>query len=64
VAPFVGLFGSPRAGGGVPELHSMIAPVVYSLLAWLLFGGTRSAAITTSTSVERRNEPCREAEPP
>src|ERR671933_974512 len=34
VAPFVGLFGSPQAGGSVLELQSIVALVVYALLAW------------------------------
>src|SRR5918912_3355348 len=61
VAPFAGLFGNPQAGGSVLELHSIVALVVYALvawglgkLAWLLFGETRSAVTTTSSSVETR----------
>src|ERR687886_9599 len=61
VAPFAGLFGNPQAGGSVLELHSIVALVVYALvawglgkLAWLLFGETRSAVRTASTSVETR----------
>lgn len=59
VAPFVGLFGNPQAGSSVLELHSIMALVVYALVAWLLgklafliFGETRSAVTTESTSVE------------
>ena len=61
VAPFAGLFGNPQAGGSVLELHSIVALVVYALVAWLLgklvwllFGETRSAVKTTSSSVETR----------
>jgi hypothetical protein len=62
VAPFAGLFGNPQAGGSVLELHSIVALVVYALLAWLLtrlawllVGETRSAVRTASTSVETRS---------
>jgi hypothetical protein len=59
VAPFVGLFGSPQAQGSVLELNSIIALVVYALvawllgrLAWILVGETRSAITTRSTSID------------
>jgi YggT family protein len=61
LAPFVGLFGSPQAGGSVLEIHTIVALVVYALvawllgrLAWLLVGETRSAVATTASSVETR----------
>ncbi len=61
LAPFVGLFGSPQAGGSVLEIHTIVALVVYALvawllarLAWLLLGETRSAMATTASSVETR----------
>lgn len=61
LAPFVGLFGSPQSGGSVLEVHSIAALVVYALVAWLLtrlawlvFGETRSAVATTTSSVETR----------
>ncbi len=61
LAPFVGLVGSPQAGGSVLEIHSIVALVVYALLAWLLarlawllFGESRSAVATTTSSVETR----------
>ena len=61
LAPFVGLFGSPQSGGSVLEIHSVVALVVYALvawllsrLAWLLFGETRSAVATTASSIEAR----------
>lgn len=36
LAPFAGLVGSPVIGNGVIEIYSMIAIVVYALLAWLV----------------------------
>ena len=55
VAPFAGLFGNPQAGGSVLELHSIVALIVYALVAWLLgklvwllVGETRSALTTAS----------------
>jgi hypothetical protein len=62
VAPFAGLFGNPQAGGSALELHTIVALVVYALLAWLLgklawllVGETRSAVATTASSVEARS---------
>jgi hypothetical protein len=62
VAPFAGLFGNPQTGGAVLELHSIVALIVYALLAWLvgklvwlLVGETRSAVTTASTSVDTRS---------
>jgi hypothetical protein len=59
VAPFVGLFATPTFGGSVIELHSIVALVVYALLAWaicklvwLLFGETRHAVRTSATTVD------------
>ncbi len=61
VAPFAGLFGNPQANGNVLELQSIVALVVYALvawllakLAWLMLGDTRSAVTTSSTSVGTR----------
>jgi hypothetical protein len=61
VAPFMGLFGNPQAQGSVLELNSIVALIVYALLAWLigrlvwiLAGDTRSAVTTRSTSVDSR----------
>lgn len=34
VAPFLYVFGSPSAGGSVVELSTLLAMVVYWLLAW------------------------------
>ncbi len=61
VAPFYGLFGNPSAQGSVLELHSIVALIVYALLAWLiaklvwiLVGETRSAVKTHATQIENR----------
>jgi uncharacterized protein YggT (Ycf19 family) len=61
VAPFYGLFGNPAAQGSVLELHSIIALIVYGLLAWLLgrlawilVGETRSAMHSHTTEVDNR----------
>lgn len=61
VAPFVGLFGTPQAGGSVLEPHSIVALIIYALVAWLvakivwlLLGETRSAVTTSSTNVRTR----------
>jgi len=62
VAPFAGLFGNPQANGSVLELQSIVALVVYALIAWLLgklawlmLGESRSAVTTSSTSVETKS---------
>ena len=36
VAPFAGLFGTPRFEGSVLEITSIVAIIVYALLAWLI----------------------------
>lgn len=61
VLPFVGLFGNPSAQGSVLELHSIVALVVYALLAWLLtrlawilLGDTRSAVHTRTSEIDSR----------
>jgi hypothetical protein len=61
VAPFVGLFGTPRTGASAFELHSIVAMVVYFMLAWvlvrlawLLLGETRRAVATSAEAVEHR----------
>src|SRR5579871_410169 len=36
VAPFAGLFGNPQVNTSVLELQSIVALVVYALMAWLL----------------------------
>jgi ABC-type Na+ efflux pump permease subunit len=57
IAPFIGLFGTPVLEGGVIEWHSLVAIVVYALLAWLLarlvwlaFGETRSGYTRSRTT--------------
>ena len=60
VAPFLGLFGTPQAASGATlELHTLIALVIYALVAWLLgkgawlvFGEGRSASVAR-TDTER-----------
>lgn len=61
VLPFIGLFGNPSAQGSVLELHSIVALVVYALLAWLLtklawilIGENRSAVRTRATEIDSR----------
>lgn len=61
VAPFVGLFGNPSYQNSVLELSSIVALVVYALVAWLLgklvwilVGETRSAIRTSSTQMDSR----------
>ena len=36
IAPFVGLFGQPRFEGSVFEFNSLVAILVYALIAWVL----------------------------
>jgi len=62
VAPFAGLFGNPASGGSVLELHSIVALIVYALVAWLIgrlvwlmLGETRSAVTTVANNVETRS---------
>jgi uncharacterized membrane protein len=66
VAPFVGLFGNPQAQGSVLEVQSLVAIVVYALVAWLLVklawivvGEPRSAVTTRTSSVDSRAYPPR-----
>ena len=61
VAPFANLFGNPQAQGSILELNSIVALIVYGLiayllgrLAWILVGETRSAIKTRSNSVDSR----------
>jgi len=61
IAPFVGLFGNQVSQGSVLELSSIVAIVVYALvawvigrLAWIMVGESRSAVRTRSTSVDAR----------
>jgi len=63
--PFVGLIGTPTAGGMVLEISSMIAMVVYGLtgwaferMVWVIFYRPREAAVavTQRTSSEQHTE--------
>jgi uncharacterized membrane protein len=62
VAPFLGLFGTPQAASGaVLEVHTLIALVIYALVAWLLvrgawlaFGEARSASVARTDTVQTR----------
>jgi uncharacterized protein YggT (Ycf19 family) len=61
VAPFLGLFGNPAYQNSVLELSSIVALVVYALVAWLLgklvwilVGENRSAVRTHSTQMDSR----------
>lgn len=57
--PFAGLFGQPAAGGSVIETNTIVALIVYPLLAWLLaklvtlVSGEDRTAVRTSR-VDRR----------
>jgi hypothetical protein len=62
--PFVGLTGTPAAGGMVLEISSVIAMIVYALLAWVLerlvwvlFYRPRTAAVNTQTTTTERRAP-------
>jgi YggT family protein len=61
IAPFVGLFGTPRFEGSAFEFTTLVAMIVYALLAWvivkvtlLLFKETQSGELTrwTDTPVQ------------
>ncbi len=59
--PFAGLFGQPAAGGSVIEVNTLVAMIVYPLVAWLLsrlvslvMGDDRAAVRTRR--VDRRIE--------
>jgi len=61
VAPFLGLFGNPAYQNSILELSSIVALVVYGLIAWLLgklvwilVGENRSAVRTRSTQMDSR----------
>jgi hypothetical protein len=61
VAPFVGLFANPVYQNSMLELGSVVALIVYGLVAWLLaklvwilVGETRSAVRTRSTQMDSR----------
>ena len=62
IAPFRGLFGTPQtASGAVLEVHTLIALVIYVLVAWLVvrgawlaFGEGRSASVARTDTVQTR----------
>jgi uncharacterized protein YggT (Ycf19 family) len=61
VAPFINLFGNPQTQGSVLELNSIVALIVYALvayllakLAWIIAGENRSAIKTRTSSVDSR----------
>ncbi|MCC7369742.1 MAG: YggT family protein [Chloroflexi bacterium] len=63
IAPFNNLFGNPGSGGSVLELNTLVAIVVYMLVAWLvakvvwlLAGENRSATRTVSNATRARVE--------
>ena len=61
--PFAGLVGTPAAGAFVLEVSSVIAMIVYGLVAWglerlvwVIFYRPRTSAVNTqTTTTERRN---------
>ena len=62
IAPFVGLFGQPRFQGSVFEFNSLVAIVVYGLIAWvlvkivwLLMGDSRRGVRTVSSQIDTHN---------
>ena len=57
--PFAGLTATPAAGGSVLELSSIIAMIVYALLAWVLIKLVQLLLMPSnsrSVSVYRREE--------
>lgn len=61
VAPFVGLFGTPQAGGAALETHTLVALVIYALVGWVLtkvaalvLNDTRSATVSRADTVQTR----------
>jgi YggT family protein len=61
IAPFNNLFGNPGTGGSVLELNTIVAIVVYMLVAWLvakvvwlLAGESRSATRTVTSATSAR----------
>ena len=65
--PFTGLLGTPQAGGLVLELSSVVALVVYALIAWALERliwvifyrprGGPVVGVTQTTSTDQRSGP-------
>ncbi len=61
VGPFIGLFSNPTYQNSILELSSIVALIVYALVAWLIakliwimLGETRSAVHARSTHVDSR----------
>jgi uncharacterized protein YggT (Ycf19 family) len=61
LAPFAGLFGTTRIGGGVFDVSPLVAIAVYALIAWvlvkvvdLLMGDSRRGVRTTSSQFDTR----------
>jgi len=59
--PFIGLFGTPRAGGSALDLNAIFGVIVYMLIGWLLVkivwllaGESRSATTTVASSTRTR----------
>lgn len=64
LVPFVGLIGTPAAGGLVLEISTLVAMVVYALAAWVLerivwvlFYRPRTAAVNTQTTTTKSQTP-------
>lgn len=62
--PFVGLTGTPATGNFVLEISTVIAMIVYALVAWVIerlvwvmFYRPRTAAVNTQTTVTDRHTP-------
>ncbi|MGB8644826.1 MAG: YggT family protein [Anaerolineae bacterium] len=58
VAPFAGLFGTPLFGGSAFEFTSLVAMLIYVLLAWVIvklilmfFSGARIGRMTRRTDI-------------
>jgi YggT family protein len=63
IAPFVGLFGQPRFEGSVFEFNSLVAIIVYALIAWVLvkivwltMTDSRRGRVTTSSRTDTRSK--------
>jgi hypothetical protein len=63
VAPFTGIFGSPQLGTNVFEPASLVAILVYAMLAWmfgklvwLMMGDTSGEIATSSRVVESEHD--------
>ncbi len=61
LAPFVGLFGTGRFGGGVFDVSPLVAILVYALIAWVLVklvglvtGDTWRGVRTTSSQIDTK----------